>query len=178
MGLFHKLFGSQIETDVGRAVERVMHQKLHETLTAFSSLDELTEAKGRLQEEVAGLRRAKTTLAADVADERKKMEEALGDMAATTARDKLNVEHALGLERMRMEQEQKVAEQELRNQRTLLEAEKGIGIREAKVEAKEEATKEARDLMDKQIAGLTGLVDTLTEALPSAKIITRIKSGG
>ena len=69
MGLFKKLFGSQIEVDVQNTVERVMAQKLNETMTAFGTIDQLTAQKAKLGDELYEMRRQKETLADDMARE-------------------------------------------------------------------------------------------------------------
>lgn len=157
MGLFTKLFGTQIELDIASSIERVMEGKLREAFAAIGSVEELASQKAKLTSELHRLQREKETLSEDM------------------TREKLTMEHKLGLERRRQEQDAGLAAAAIDAERVHLKSVMEIGIREAKVEAREEALKETRELMGEQIEGLTGLVDTLTKALPSAEIIAKVK---
>ena len=157
MGIFTKLFGSQIEVDVQNTVERVMNQKLNETMTAFGTIDELTAQKAKLGDELYGMRREKETLADDM------------------AREELAVKHKLGLERMRQEQEAEMAAKELDAQRARISADRDLAVKSAKLEAKTEATEEARAMMNEFQDRQEKMIDSLLKALPSAEILMKAK---
>jgi len=150
MGIFTRIFGSQSEVAIARAVERVVEDKLRETIHSFSQVDSL---QGQLQE----LKRQRDTLFEDI------------------EREKLDMKHKLGLERMRQEQEHEIANKRLDSLREQIEDEKELATKIARFEAKEEALVESREMMDSFQDRQEKMIESLLKALPSAEIFASVE---
>lgn len=125
-------------------------------LQGFKDLDALRAEKARLEDRVAELGDEMTTARRDIAREREE------------------VEFQLGLEQRRSEQDQKFAGEELTVAREQLEAEKLVAVREAKVEAREEALTVGAALQTEALGRQEKLIETLTEALPKAELLAKV----
>ena len=147
MGIFS---GFWRQRDVLRAVESVLDSRLRETVTSLQSLDELVDQKAELLEELDNIRRAHDGLAADIAIERR------------------DIEHKLGLESLRQKQEAEMAALELASQKKLMAEEKRVAIDQARLEAKIEATEEARRQMAEFQNRQERMIGQLMDALPKA----------
>ena len=150
MGIFTRWFGSQSEVAIARAVERVVEDKLRATLTSFSNVEGLRNL-------VDDLKRQKATLSEDI------------------AREKLDMKHKLGLERMRQEQEAEMAQEKLKAERDRLGDERDLVMSKARFEAKEEALKESREMMDAFQDRQEEMIKMLLKRLPSAEIFASVE---
>lgn len=150
MGIFTRIFGSQSEVAIARAVERVVEDKLKETIQSFSAV-------GRLESQVRNLMDEKANL------------------TETIAREKLDMKHKLGLERMRQQSEAEMAQERLEVQREQIEDEKDLAMATARFEAKEEALAESRTMMDGFQDRQEAMIKMLLKRLPSAEIFASIE---
>lgn len=114
--------------DVTASVERLLDDRLSETVTAINSVGALTEERHRLLEEITGLRAEIDNLNEELATER-----------ATIERDRLGVEHKLGLEKVRQQQDAELAQKELDAARAQINMERDLAIKEARLPAAVEA---------------------------------------
>jgi len=145
MGIFTRIFGSASEVAIASAVERVLEDRLRETLLSFGRVDTL---EARLRE----LRREKETL------------------EETITREKLDMKHKLGLERMRQQQEAEMALDKVEALRGMLDDEKDLAMATARFEAKEEALKESKEMMDGFQDRQEDMIKMLLKRLPSAEL--------
>jgi len=150
MGIFTKIFGTQIEKDLAGAVERVVEDKLRATLQNFGRVD-------GLQDTIRALQSQKISLSEDI------------------AREKLDLKHKLGLERMRQQQEAEIAKERLQVQREAIGAERDLAVKAARFEAKEEALEESRQMMDAFQDRQEKMIEHLLEALPSAELFKTVE---
>jgi len=150
MGIFTRIFGSQSEVAIARAVERVVEDKLRATIQTFATYDGLKASLQILKLEKASLEE-------------------------TIAREKLDMKHKLGLERMRQEQEAEMAEERLDAQRSQMEDERDLVMAKARFEAKEEALSESREMMSEFQDRQEKMIESLLKALPSAEIFASVK---
>ena len=149
MGVFTRIFGSASEGAIANAVERVLEDKLYDTIRTFTNLDTANE---RLR---------------SINTQYKVLEE-------TIAREKLDMKHKLGLERMRQEQEAEIAKERLEAQKDAIEAEKDLAVQAARFEAKAEALTETRETMKEFQETQKEMIESLLKALPSAEIFAKV----
>ena len=150
MGIFTKIFGSQIEKDLAANAEKAVEKTVFE---CFQKFDRLEVMQGQLWE----LKREKETLSEDI------------------AREKLDLKHKLGLERMRQQQEAEIAKERLQAQREAIGAERDLAVQGARFEAKAEALEESRQMMDAFQDRQEKMIEHLLEALPSAELFKTVE---
>lgn len=149
MGIFTRIFGTQMEVDLARRAEKVVERTVFETFQRFASLEEM---QSKLQQ----VKLAKDSLSEEI------------------AREKLDMKHKLGLERMRQEQEAEMAQERLDAQREQIEDEKDLAMATARFEAKEEALKESKEMMDGFQDRQEEMIKMLLKRLPSAEIFANV----
>ena len=153
-----KRYADALEETLDGLLDRKV-EEWREELQGFRDMDSLRASKRRLEDQVASLTEDMDSARRDIHRERKEME------------------FDLGLEKQRRDQEQEFAEQRLTEAEARLGAEKDVAIREASVQAREEAltdgSAQSKLFLDKQAE----LIETLTDALPKAEILARIGNG-
>jgi len=149
MGIFTKIFGSASEVAIASAVERVLEDKLRDTIRDFANVGNLTEVIHTLKQQRAML-----------ADE--------------IAREKLDLKHKLGLERMRQEQDAEIAKERLQAQREAIEGERDLAVQAARFEAKAEALEETQEQLSKFTDRQEKMIESLLGALPTAELFKTV----
>ena len=156
---FRRGAGDRLSKGLEDALDSMLDRKVAEwrdDLQAFKDVDSLRAERDRLQDQVD-----------DLDDTMQEAKDAL-------AREREEIEFKLGLEKRRRDQEHEFAEAGLERQRTELESEKLLAVRAAKIEAREEAlevaAKQNQDFLGRQ----EKLIETLTDALPKAKILAKL----
>jgi len=149
MGIFTKIFGTQIEKELAQRAEQIIERNITNTFNRFVELD-------KARDQLHILRNEKATLAEDI------------------AREKLDLKHKIGLERMRQKQEAEIAQERLDTQRKAIGAEKDLAVKAARFEAKEEALKETRVQMNEFQDRQEKMIEHLLEALPTAELFKTV----
>lgn len=150
MGIFTRVFGTQMEKDLATRAERIIERNIDATFNRFVDLD-------KARDQLHILRNEKATLSEDI------------------AREKLDLKHKLGLERMRQQQDAEIAKERLDALREAIGAEKDLAVKAARFEAKEEALTETRaqlvEFQDRQ----EKMIEHLLEALPTAELFKQVR---
>jgi hypothetical protein len=111
---------------------------------------------------------------AALTQEKTKLTEELARLKLDIRQQKLELEHKVGLHVEKSKQTEEIAEERRKSMEANLNRTHDVAVREAKVEAREEAMIYADEILNKHMARMEGIVDTLVEALPSAKIIAQM----
>lgn len=153
-----KRFSDALESTLDSILD-AKAQEWQSELQGFRDLDAVRAEKRRLEDQVA-------TLTQDMDTARREI-----------AREREEIEFELGLEKQRRDQEHEFATGRLSQATVRLEAEKAVAIREASVQAREEALEVVGEQNKAFLEKQAELIETLTDALPKAEILAKIGNG-
>ena len=157
---FRRGTGDRYAKGLEDAMDSMLDRKVAEwrdDLQAFKDVDSLRAERDSLVEQVDALAETMESARQDVEYERHE------------------IEFKLGLEKRRQEQDAEFAQESLDHQRGQLDSEKEVAVRLARVEAREEALKETAEQQQMFLDKQAELIETLTDALPKAEILARLK---
>ena len=157
---FRRGAGDRLSRGLEDALDLMLDRKVAEwrdDLQAFKDVDSLRAERDKLQKQV-------TELGSQMADARDEID-----------RERDEIEFNLGLEKRRQQQDADFAHEGLEHQRLQLDSEKEVAVRLARLEAREEALKETAEQQQMFLDKQAELIETLTDALPKAEILARLK---